>query len=356
MDKPSLIPSLALWRLERALPAFWGVLEPVERFRIAAYLLLPTLNRFALLGGFAVTMKGFVAVSREGADDSLVWIRALVILGLLSLAAILQFAQHRTFLEINRDLRRAVRRVVGREMIRLGTGPRAAGARPEDDVVVEKELSKGVGPGLLAAVELASGLLFITLVLAVITLALPLAGAVMAVIGVALLAVFRLRILRAKVAPAREAAGSLAERRDLVASMLAGSADEDALREYEFNGSDLSHEDDNHRRKGNEARISMFSAGVSALIVTICFLLVAFTGLRLHDPIYLILFVIAVRLFVVQGKQLLKQWAEILGRRRTLFAFIMILSGRDGFAKLRARDGWRGNSLPVEISGELELE
>ena len=55
----------------------------------------------------------------------------------------------------------------------------------------------------------------------------------------------------------------------------------------------------------------------------------------------LIVFVIAVRLFAMNGRQLLKHWAEILKRKNTLFAFAMILTGRDGFGKLEAALGSR---------------
>ncbi len=356
MSKTSLLPSLSGWQLERAVPAFWGVLEAVEKLRVAAYLVLPTLSRFVLLGGFAATMKGFVAVSREGATSSVVWIHGLVMFVLLSLAAVLQFAQQRTFLGLNRDLRRAVRRVVGRELLKVGAVSRQAGVRPKYNIAVEKELSKGVGPGLVAAVELASGLLFVTLILAAITVFLPIAGALMALIGIVLLVVFRLKVRGAKAPAAPETRDAPADRVRLVKDMLEGKSDEDALLVYEFNPADVVQEDKKYRQKCNETRVSAISAAISAVVVTICFLLVAFTGLRSHDPIHLILFVIAVRLFAMQGKLLLKQWTEILRRRKTLFAFTMVLSGRDGFAKLREVGGGRAATRKEESGDGTEGE
>ncbi len=356
MSKTSLLPSLSGWQLERAVPAFWGVLEAVEKIRVAAYLFLPTLSRFALLAGFAATMKGFVAVNREDATSSAVWIYGLVMFVLLSLAAFLQFAQQRTFLELNRDLRRAVRRVVGRELLRVGVVSGQAGVRPKYNIAVEKELSKGVGPGLVATVELASGLLFVTLILAAITVFLPIAGALMALIGIVLLVVFRLKVRGAKAPASAETREAPVERVRLVKEMLEGKSDEDALLVYEFNAADVAQEDKKYRQKCNETRVSALSAAISAVVVTICFLLVASTGLRSHDPIHLILFVIAVRLFAMQGKLLLKQWTEILRRRKTLFAFTMILSGRDGFAKLRDAGGGRSTTRREEPAEEAEGE
>ncbi len=340
MRKRSLFPSLSGWQLGRGIPSFWGVLEGLERARIVVYLVLPALSRFALLAGFAATMKGFVAVNRQESASPEVWIYGLVMFALLSLAAVLQFAQQRTFLEINRDLRRAVRRVLGRELLRLGNGS-GGEVRPKFNIAVEKELSKGVGPGLIATVELASGLLFVTLILTAITVFLPIAGVLMTLIGIVLLVVFRLKVRGSKAIPTSNARESSVERTRSVKAMLQGTSDEDALLAYEFNGSDVSQEDKKYFQKRNETRISAFSAGISAVVVTACFLLVAFTGLRSHDPIHLILFVIAVRLFATQGKLLLKQWTEILRRRRPLFAFLMILSGRDGFSKLRNTGGGR---------------
>jgi hypothetical protein len=356
VSKTSLLPSLSGWQLERAVPAFWGVLESVEKLRVAAYLVLPTLSRFVLLGGFAATMKGFVAVSREGATSSVVWIHGLVMFVLLSLAAVLQFAQQRTFLGLNRDLRRAVRRVVGRELLKVGVVSRQAGVRPKYNIAVEKELSKGVGPGLVAAVELASGLLFVALILAAITVFLPIAGALMALIGIVLLLVFRLKVRGAKAPAPSETREAPAERARMVKEMLEGKSDEDALLVYEFNPADVDLEDKKYRQRFNETRVSAISAAISAVVVTICFLLVAFTGLRSHDPIHLILFVIAVRLFATQGKLLLKQWTEILRRRKTLFAFTMVLSGRDGFAKLREVGGGRAATRKEEPGDGTEGE
>ncbi len=86
--------------------------------------------------------------------------------------------------------------------------------------------------------------------------------------------------------------------------------------------------------KPDQARMTAVTTALSSIVVAICFVLVATTGLRTREPVHLLVFVVAVRLFAMQGRLLLKHWTEILRRKKVFLAFIMILTGRDGFAKI----------------------
>lgn len=339
-----MLPSLASWQIGRAVAALWSVLETGERIRLCLYVVLPTVSRFVLLGSFGVTMKGFVAVNGGLVAPRTVWIYGIAILVGLLLGALLQSAQQGILARLNLDLRGTARRVLAGEMERRGR--EGADEVPREiskhDLEVEKQLSKGAGPGLVAAVELISDLVFVTLMLAAITVALPLAGLIMALIGLFLLAVFRLKVRHVRDLPENESRPAVAERKRLVQSLLGGEGDEEARLGYERNELDLGQEQKKYEEKRRESRFTAAIASITALVVALCFLLVATTGLRAHDPIHLIVFVIAVRLFAMQGKQLLKHWAEILRRKNTLFAFSMILTGRDGFGKLRGLRGSAG--------------
>jgi len=359
VSRNAFFPSLGGWQLGRAFRAFVEALLPGERFRLLAYLLLPTLSRFSLLGGFAATMKGFVMVSNQTLLPSTKYWIAGVIFVVLSLASLLQYAQLRTLSRINLDLRRFARRVIANELERLGPipgGSTDAGSKLESYLELEKQFSKGVGPGLVASVELIAGLIFVSLILLAITVVMPVAGAILAISGILLLGVLRHKVNEIKDPSPKDSRVAAKERAKLVSGLLRGVTDETDAARYETNEADEGQERKKFEEKRGELRMSALSHFASALIVTLCFLLFAVNGLRTHDPIHLIVFVVAVRIFAMNGRLLLKHWSEILRRKNILFAFAMILTGRDGFAKLAAPLGNRRERVRLREQPSVQEE
>lgn len=335
MNRPNLIPSLANWQIGGALSAFWENLETPGKARLVAYLLLPTFSRIAFIAGFAVTMHGFVVVNRAPEVPGNVWFYGIMIPAVLLLATVLQYAQQSTLKHLKEDMQALLRRVLCRELKRIGES-RATGMelRPVSaDVEAEKQFTKQIPQCLLSALEFVSGAVLSLLILVAITAAMPVAGVLMVVIGLALLAAFRLRVKQSMAAKKPGPKGAPAARAKLVASLLGGSADEDAAHDYEF-GDGPGGDREKQAEKADPAGMTAVSTAASSVVVAVCFILVATTGLRTRDPVHLLIFVVAVRLFAMQGKQLLKHWTEILRRKKVFLSFIMILTGRDGFAKL----------------------
>ncbi len=344
-----MLPSFSSWQPGRALRALWAALRPGERSRLLAYLVLPTLSRFALLAGFGVTMKAIFAVASEPLPPESLRLYGAAVLFVLLFAALMQHLQQRSLARLHYDMRGVARRIVGGGVARFGTtGDREGETSGNDDasrkkdrreacLAVERDLSKGAGAGLVTAVDLVAGFLLVSLILAAITLVLPAAGALVAAVGVAVLVFLKLRVRRP-----REKDGSQSisrrERREALDALLDGAGDESSLLRYEENGLDRAPERKRLAEKRRESRIAVFSNVVSAFVLAACLFLVARQDMREHDPVHLLLFIIALRLFAMQGRTLLKQWAEILRKKQFLHAFALILTGRDGIARLASKE------------------
>lgn len=319
--RTSIVPSWSHWHLRQTGAALWAVMRRGERIRALLYLFMPCLSRFTLLGGFAATIKSIVyAYKNDVPPADQAWIAGGVFV-LLLLAAFFRWSQATLLSQIRGDARRVARKILSDALRRNPVSASEVEQKRRVSACVEDDprVHRGISEGLSALLEMAASLLMLGLLIAVVTFLFPIAGVIVIFFGLVLLAGTRLKVTPGSEREEGEGESPKKEFRRIIARLVSGDADEDTWAAYEKNSLDETKTEARSENGRRQSNINLITGIASAVVIVSVFLLVANSAVTGLDAVTLVVFVLALRLSIMEGSFLLRKWGGILTEKKELF-------------------------------------
>ena len=306
-------------------------LEGRERVTLIIYLFLPSASKLAALGAFAVSVRAIVEVAkhRVGVGGTVGWGVALILC--MVIATLVTWWQRSTLLSCREIIVRSMRRITGGWLAATRALPESERKEVLEAFAAYEDRSFNQCLGtLLAMLELCAGILLVAAILAGLTILTPLLGFMIIAMGVTMFFFLSGRIISKRPSRMHDLAHSEREKlKELRASIVeeVGEVEPPELvRRFEDNPYDRSQIGSYAEQKRAEARDSAL-IGMAAMVALLgTFVLISMGYFSLENPVLILVFILALRLAIAQGKNCLEKWSIVLSGRAVLSRLLRMVS------------------------------
>jgi len=315
----------------KAVGRLWAVMSTNERRLSLAALILPTLNKIAILGSFGLAVKLILASARGDIPLQWRWSIALGIGAAFTLSGLIRWAGDKNSIALDSSSLRIARRIMAENLLK------ARGLLKEERREVTKNFRK-VEAGIVKKwssiiidiVDLVSSFVTIAILIPLIIWVLPLVGVFMMVGGSIMLCYFCFRIKKSKEAPPLHQAKN--DLNKLVKRLASGNENPQIIiKKYENNRVDKIRSKHSRQSRTLKGKLSWLVSGGAAIMMAAVFYLASDGWLEGKDPVLLLLFAFALRFSILQSEKVFFKWTLLLRERDAARVLHRVLRGDAGF-------------------------
>jgi hypothetical protein len=352
-----LVPS-GVW--VNGIRALWAELKFRERGIIILGIFLPILDHVSRLGSLGITMKAVSRAVRHPLDiDARLWL-SLVIFCAFGAAALIQISSSRARRGLKLQLTKIVRKAHGRMMATAVNLPlEDRDAHVNGLLKGEKDFVNSATSGLLALVEFLTSFQVVALLLAVLIWFSPAVGAILMVCGLSALLILRRRIRN----PAVKETDKIGDAREaMLADFEAISKNSGErtvlIEQYVNNQFDKLVSEEARLKSQTQSRISTTMNVIAAILMALVFFLISAKGaIDEQKVVWIVIFVLGLRMVVSQGKVAMVKWGATLAEKKSIMllaraALAPQLFREEDVIEIAAEpldDGDGGDSLDIPV-------
>ncbi len=309
----------------------WRVMSLKEKALGLSAIILPALNKVALLGSFGLAIKLIAASAKGQIEAEWRWSITLGIVFAFILAGMIRWATDRIAIAIDISSVRIARRIMAGNLMTARSLPKKERRKVARKFKrAEAGIVRKWSTIMINLVDLTASLVIIAVLMSLVTWVLPLIGIIMMAGGMIVLLYFCFRIKRAKANPPLKEAQT--ELQGIVDRVVGGIKNPDRfIHNYENNRYDKLRLRQTKEVRLLKSKLSWLVSGGAAIMMAAVFYLASDGWLEGKDPILLLLFAFALRFSMLQSESVFLKWTLLLRERDAASLLSRVLRGDPGY-------------------------